>query len=193
MSVASKDQVFSTQITDKLVAVLVSQALRHEHVAMDAVVKRIARATQASPTTVRKWYEGQNAPSSANLLTLMGTYEGVLQTMLHIAGRGDLLEAVGDESKEGEASLTDLRQAFYGDKFVTINVVVSAKDASNLNQRQLWFLSQLQHDKLVRLEDLAEVWDVSLRTAKRDIKGMVLAGAIHFVGGRRNGRYKLSH
>lgn len=186
MSLVSKDQVFSTQITDKLVAVLVAQALRQEHAATDAVVKRIARATQASPTTVRKWYEGQNAPSSAHLLTLMGTYEGVLQTMLHIAGRGEIFEA---DSFEREAPLNALRQAFYGDRFVTLNVVVNSQLAANLNQRQLWFLGQLQQDRLVRAEDIVRVWGVVLRSAKRDIKLLVDNKSIRYVGGKRNGRY----
>lgn len=188
MSVLSNDQVLHTQITDRQVAVLVAQALRHEHAATDAVVKRIARATQASPTTVRKWYEGQNAPSSANLLTLMGTYEGVLQTMLHILGRGELLES---ENKGGDAPLNALRQAVYGDRFVTINVVVSAKAASHLNQRQLWFVGQLQQDVVARAEDISLVWEISLRTAKRDIAGLVRAKVIQFSGARKKGRFVL--
>jgi len=188
MSATLNDQLLLTQITDRQVAVLVSQALRQEHAATDAVVKRIARATQASPTTVRKWYEGQNAPSSANLLTLMGTYEGVLQTMLHIVGRGELGEL---ESKGGNAPLTALRQAVYGDRFVTINVVVSSKAAANLNQRQLWFVGQLQQDVVVRADDIALVWGISLRTAKRDVAGLVKARVIRFSGSRKKGRFVL--
>jgi DeoR-like helix-turn-helix domain len=188
MSLVSNDQLLSAQITDKLVAVLVSQALRQEHAATDAVVKRIARATQASPTTVRKWYEGLNAPSSANLLTLMGTYEGVLHTMLHIAGRGEIIDP---QSKELESSLNTLRQVFYGDRFVTLNVVVDAKIASSLNQRQLWFLGEIQQDRSVRVEDLMKVWGICLRTARRDLKGLTRSQIVKFSGGKRNGKYRL--
>lgn len=188
MSAIPKDQVLPTQITDRQVAVLVAQALRQAHAASDAVVKRIARATQTSATTVRKWYEGQNAPSSANLLTLMSTYDGMFQTVLHLLGRDEMLET---SPKGRDAPLTQLRQVVYGDRFVTINVVVSAKAAPNLNQRQLWFLGQLQDNKVVRVEDLAEIWGKSLRTAKRDIQGLKVAGLVRFSGGKRNGRYRL--
>lgn len=188
MSFTLKDQVLPIQVTDRQVAVLISQALRQEHRSSDAVVKRIARATNASPTTVRKWYEGQNAPSSANLLILMSTYDEVFQIILHILGRGDSTEADQQEQKPPSNAL---RQAVYGDRFVTINVVLKSKSVSKLNQRQLWFVGQLQQNMIVRAEDITLVWETSLRTARRDVAGLVKAKIIKYSGARKKGRFIL--
>lgn len=75
-------------------------------------------------------------------------------------------------------------------RIVTINVSVNLGLAGKLNQRQLWFLGELQNHKEVRAEDIATAWEVALRTAKRDVAGLSAAGMIRFVGARKTGWYE---
>ena len=69
--------------------------------------------------------------------------------------------------------------------------MVDAKIASGLNQRQLWFIGELQQDRMVRVEDMMRVWQACLRTARRDVRGLVEKRIAYFSGGKRNGRYRL--
>lgn len=122
-------------------------------------------------------------------------YPNVLRRMLEIIGRYDAWELCTEndipekmESTFYKASNEDI----YSIKFVTINVVVDARIASQFNQRQLWFLGQLQRGNKVRAEDIVGTWQVSAITAKRDIAGIVDAGMIKFVGARKNGWYMVN-
>ncbi len=192
MSFTQKDQVLLDEITDQMVAALVANALRAEHADTSAVIKRIGKLTGANLHSIRKWYQGHNAPKSAHLLMLAKIYPNVLRRMLEIIGRYDAWELCTEndipekmESTFYKASNEDI----YSIKFVTINVVVDARIAGQFNQRQLWFLGQLQRGSKVRAEDIVMTWQISVITAKRDIAGLVDAGMIEFVGARKNGYY----
>lgn len=58
-----------------------------------------------------------------------------------------------------------------------------------LNERQRWFLGRVGNGMRSRAVDLAGYWEVSLKTARRDIAGLCVAGHLRFVGARRNGQY----
>jgi predicted HTH transcriptional regulator len=72
------------------------------------------------------------------------------------------------------------------DKNVPINVPIKS-----FNERQRWFLILLRRKNKARAEDIVAHFDVSLKTAKRDIEGLKDVGKIRFVGARKTGRYEV--
>ncbi len=47
----------------------------------------------------------------------------------------------------------------------------------------------LQKGLSLKAEDVANIWEVNIRTAKRDIAGLVDLGLVEFSGAHKNGRY----
>lgn len=79
--------------------------------------------------------------------------------------------------------------ADYGDIYGDIDVTINCPEFAELNPRQEWFLERVARNEKCTAEDLANHWEVTLRTAKRDIGVLRDNGRIIFVGSRRLGRY----
>ena len=62
---------------------------------------------------------------------------------------------------------------------------------AQLNQRQLWFLGELQKNAPMRVSDITEIWGVVARTAKRDLAQLVALRMVVFTGTKRHGHYIL--
>jgi predicted HTH transcriptional regulator len=60
-----------------------------------------------------------------------------------------------------------------------------------VNQRQQWFISQIQKNVMVSAKDIAGHWKVSEKTAKRDITDLKQKRVIAFSGAAKNGSYYL--
>ncbi len=58
-----------------------------------------------------------------------------------------------------------------------------------LNERQAWFLTRVENGDHCRAADLAEHWNVSEKTARRDIALLKEWELICFVGTLRRGHY----
>lgn len=71
----------------------VADALRREFGAVPGSVKQVVRITGANERAVRNWFEARNAPSGENLVILMGRSDEVLETILQLAGRQELVTA----------------------------------------------------------------------------------------------------
>lgn len=78
-----------------------------------------------------------------------------------------------------------IKHPIYRDICVPINVPVK------LNQRQKYFLILLKSGKKGTAEDIANRWQVTVKTAKRDILKLKDAGRIRFDGARKTGHYKI--
>jgi len=76
------------------------------------------------------------------------------------------------------------------DDAVNVGVNVGVNDAE-LNERQQWFIQQLAAGRDVRSEDLKRYWEVTVRTAERDIAELRHKDLIEFVGAPKTGRYQL--
>jgi len=75
---------------------------------------------------------------------------------------------------------------------VGINDAVNdAVNALSLNERQRWFIQQLQAGRNVNSEDIVEHWKIGIATAKRDIISLRKNALIEFVGPPKTGRYQL--
>ena len=60
-----------------------------------------------------------------------------------------------------------------------------------VNDRQKWFLNQLGKGVRVSSSDFAAQWNISQKTAKRDIADLNQKGLIEFLGAPKNGYYRL--
>ena len=67
---------------------------------------------------------------------------------------------------------------------VPVNVLV--------NERQQWFLNQLNDGIQCKPADITEKWNVVEKTAKRDISDLRKKGLVVFVGSPKIGTYKLT-
>ena len=71
----------------------IAQALRREFGGSPAAVKVVVRLTRANPRAVRNWFAANNGPSGENLVVLMRHSDEVLETVLFLSGRHDLITA----------------------------------------------------------------------------------------------------
>lgn len=71
----------------------VADALRREFGGAPGAVKSVVRLTRANERAVRNWFEAKNAPSGENLIILMRRSDEVLETVLRLADRQDLVAA----------------------------------------------------------------------------------------------------
>lgn len=68
---------------------------------------------------------------------------------------------------------------------------VAPEDEDGLNPRQRWYLEALVAGNKVRADDLRRRWDVSEKTARRDVAALRQRGMIEFIGSLRTGQYRL--
>lgn len=71
----------------------IAQALRREYGHSPAAVKTVVRLTRTNPRAVRNWFAANNGPNGENLVVLVRHSEEVLETVLQLAGRQDLVTA----------------------------------------------------------------------------------------------------
>lgn len=180
MSFNKKDHYLPFRISDQMIAEHVSAALRQEHFNISAALKHIEGITSIPAKTASKWYKGKYAPKSRHLLTLAAHYPEVLQAVCELMGMGDLWrQAVRLGAVEAMRARLNERwekwnkSSMERDKFVHIRVRVAAHTAVQLNQRQLWFLGQLQQGYKVHTGDLVDSWQVHIKTARRDVAGLL--------------------
>ena len=77
-----------------------------------------------------------------------------------------------------------------GDRSVTIRVRVDRHHAAQMNQRQLWFLGELQQGREMHIGDLMTVWSIHERTAKRDIAGLLESKLVAAIKSGRKCKYQ---
>jgi len=60
-----------------------------------------------------------------------------------------------------------------------------------LNERQLWFVKQLQAGRAINAEDIVAQWSIGIATARRDVASLKKHDLIEFIGAAKTGRYQL--
>lgn len=177
----------------KFVASRVSKALRNAYTELPTAIKWIERITGVKAQTASKWYRGINAPNSGHLLHLAIHYPEILEIICEMIGRTDAWQAIAREHipQTMRATIQELHpnHRFRGDKFVTPKSTPDSKIHRRFNQRQMWFLEQLQQGCKLQTKDITIVWDVHKRTAKRDIAVLSSAGWIKFIKQGNSGWY----
>jgi hypothetical protein len=71
----------------------IAEALRREYGQSPAAVKTVVRLTRTNPRAVRNRFSANNGPNGENLVVLVRHSEEVLETVLQLAGRQDLVTA----------------------------------------------------------------------------------------------------
>ena len=183
------------KITDAIIAKCVSDALSREHADIHSAIKQIERVTGINALTASNWYKGRYAPKSSYLLMLAVHYPEILHVLCTLMG----MEALWQQAVSlglVDTMRTNLnkkwkRTCAIGDKFVPIHVRVDARIAVQLNQRQLWFLGQLQQGEKMVASNIVETWRVHSKTARRDLKGLLEAELITSIKTGRINRCEL--
>lgn len=74
-------------------AAAIASALHREFGGTPASVKVVVRLTRANHRAVKNWFDAKNGPSGENLITLLRSSDEVLETVLTLAGRAELVTA----------------------------------------------------------------------------------------------------
>lgn len=193
MSHSKKDRLFPIKpqaVSDDELAKIVASALRYDFGDSASAVKRIGQLTNANLRAIKNWYEARNTPSSGHLLLLARSSPSILKFILEQIGGEDLWDAFRlishyDQTLVAEPK-EDHLEDISTDKNVPINVPIKS-----LNERQRWFLILIKRKNKARAEDIAVHFDVSLKTAKRDIQRLKGLRKVQFVGAKKTGRYKV--
>lgn len=178
----------------KIYAELIAEALNGELGGSHRTVKTIMRWTDSSERSAKNWLSGETGPSGFFLIRLCKTSAKVRKLVL------EELNALAEPRSLSEDSRPDLvasdtnRRSLNCDSDISgdTNGTLKSLDLSPLNNRQVWFLERVGKYHPCCAEEIALKWDVSIRTAKRDISHLKALGRIKFVGARRNGHYALS-
>ncbi len=184
-------QVFNRQT----VAQMVSSTLRLAHQKDGSSIKEIDNITGIGAYTISNWYQADNTPSSVHLLMLMTFYPRLLRNILEtIATAREQLALPSDITEF--AFVGDLNfcegQHIYRDKNAPVNISVHVNSELPLTQRQLWFLVKLLDEGKPNVGTISHHWQVSRRTAKRDIAYLTKHKIIRFSGACKNGCYILN-
>lgn len=71
----------------------IAEALRRQFGDTPAAVKVVVRLTRTNERAVKNWFAAKNGPSGENLVILLRQSDEVLETVLFLAGRHDLVTA----------------------------------------------------------------------------------------------------
>jgi hypothetical protein len=188
-------EVFSQE---KLLLQQLLAALYREHEGRSSVAKHIARTTNISVATIHHWMRHAYLPKTADLLKLMTFYPEVLRVILEHVGASELWAAASHENLPQRMHNRQLEkpapQPLRGDIPAIPHVIPCAKNAAGdtkWNRRQEWFLREVASRCDCQSKDIEGHWGVTLRTAKRDIAGLVATNAIRFLKRGRGGYYVL--
>ena len=188
MSLTKMDPLFPGQnkeISNEKLAKIISRALRADFGKHPHAIKRIGQKTGVNLHTIKNWYDGSKVPSSGHLLLLSRCSPTLLKFILEQIGGDELWDVFQLFRDVFGADNSGAKNAIYRDKNVPINVPVK------LNERQKYFLILLKSGKKGTAEDIANRWQVTIKTAKRDILKLKDAGRIRFHGARKTGHYEI--
>lgn len=186
----------------KVYAELIADALHREHDNTHRTVKTIMRWTGASERSVKNWLSGEAGPSGYFLMRLcvksIAVRALVLELFTEAAGAVD----PGDGSENGSVAMSTTRSGttespVQSGRFDSINGdtnsdIIGDMNVTNnptLNARQEWLLARVAQGARCTYEDIAVHWQVSSRTAKRDIASLKDSGLIRYLGRHRRGFY----
>ena len=180
----------------------IAELLRKEHGDSRRAIKQLMRQTDASERTVKHWLSAQHGPDTVYFLRLvvsspvirafvLGLLEG--PAAIPLTGPVDRIslararEAYAAGEAAGGRSATGARE--YDPEHVPERDPINVPDWVELNERQHWFLDRIAQGRC-NARDLSVAWEVSMKTARRDIAALKDAGLLCYVGSRRKGRYR---
>jgi hypothetical protein len=179
---------------------VMADLLRKEHGDSHRAVKQLMRQTDASERTVKHWLAAQHGPDTVFFLRLIATSPVIRAFVLGVIES----PVVGRQSFTPgrwahDEAMIDARSASAMQRVPPENDPINDPDrdpgndpiTDGLNERQRWFLDRVGKGFRSGARDISYRWEVSPKTARRDIAGLRLIGRLQFVGARRNGHYQL--
>jgi hypothetical protein len=194
MSFRKLDQTFpknNLKITDKKLSKTISEILKNKAGRKHGAIKYLSNLTGIETHTLKKWYNGSGLPDLANFITLAYYIPEIIQIFLELCNRSEIWNACREKTNTPEL-INNLPKTLKNDKFYTdIFDGIKSDHLKILNQRQLWFLENIASGNNIKKTDIVKYWQVSGRTAERDIIALVKSGKIKFVGSKKYGKYSL--
>lgn len=161
----------------------IARILHSESTVLRPVSKHVSKRTGIAPDTIKKWKNGQNPPRLGHFLVLVKSYPEIFREIAILAGHEYIIPYIRISNFYEGADLAEKKRD-------PINDPIAVK-AANLNERQLWFLGELESGLFVSVRDIRRRWHVSEKTAKRDIASLKALRLIVFAGPRKTGWYKI--
>jgi len=189
--------------TRQIYAQTIAELLRKEHGDSHRAIKQIMRQTHASERTVKHWLSGQHGPDTVFFLRLvvsspvirafiLGIIEGPVAAKL--SGPVDRYALAAARSAYVVGEFAGGRRSAdhrHNDPIDGPNRdPMNDPDRAELNERQYWFLARVEEGSRCGASEIMALWQVSLKTARRDIATLKTANLICYVGSRRRGRYR---
>lgn len=181
----------------------ISELLRKEHGDSHRAVKQLMRQTDASERTVKHWLSGQHGPDTVYFLRLvvsspvirafaLGLIEGPASRRISDPIDRYSITAARDAYTAGEAALdlSNRRNQQNDPKNGPDRDPINDPETVELNERQHWFLRRVVDGDRCGATEIMSTWRVSLKTARRDIRGLQQAKLLVYVGSRRKGWYR---
>lgn len=159
------------------------------------------RQTDASERTVKHWLSGQHRPDTLYFLRLVTTSPVIRAFVLGLIegpasrntsdpvdrhARATVSQAYAAGEAAFDPSSSEGRRK--GPENDPDRDLIN--DPEELNQRQHWFLARIAEGGRFGAAEIMAMWKVSLKTARRDIRGLQTANLLLYVGSRRKGRYR---
>jgi DeoR-like helix-turn-helix domain len=197
---------------------IVADALATELGDTHRAAKILMGWTGAGERTVKHWLAGAHGPGSGHLLVLMRESEEVFRAVVAACGRSDRASVERTSSGlDRRSHPTGVSPVDQGTDWPVAERVARAgtndrdhdrirdrnddrdqagavpRSGGSGHRRQAWFLEAVAAGRPAAAVDIVDHWDVSEKTARRDIAALTASGLIRFVGTLRSGRYRLSH
>ena len=181
----------------------VAELLRKEHGQSHRAIKHLMRQTHASERAVKHWLSGQHGPDTVFFLRLMVSSPVIRAFVLGLiewpaANKFVLpvdrisIAAARAAYAEGEAAggAPTGGHWFDGPENDPDRDPIDDPETAALNERQHWFLARVAEGGRCGASEIMSIWEVSLKTARRDIAALKAANLIYYAGSRRKGRYR---
>ena len=163
----------------------ISTILKVKYDQKPSSLKTLARDLKMNPRVIKNWYEGTRMPSLENFLKLC-------QVIPELKNMFDRKCFIGSDIGEFKNAKNELEFEVYTINFDSIKSHKQFAKLQNLNQRQIWFYSQIHEKKQnTKANDIVSKYAVSIATAHRDIKILTNLKLIKFIGSKKTGYYTI--
>lgn len=186
----------------EIYAQTIADLLRKEHGDSHRAVKQLMRQTDASERTVKHWLSAQHGPDTVYFLRLVVSSPVIKAFILGLLEGPAAIPLTGPVDR---ISLVRAREAYTAGEIAGGRLAtgrqkndpkpvpecdpINVPDWAELNERQHWFLDRVAQGRC-NAKALSAAWEVSLKTARRDIAALKDAGLVCYVGSRRKGKYR---
>jgi len=181
----------------------IAALLHKEHGDSHRAIKQLMRQTDASERTVKHWLSAQHGPDTVYFLRLVVSSPVIRAFVL---GLIESPTAIPLTAPVDRFSLAAAREAYAAGEAAGGRPATAARkndpervperdpinvpDPIELSDRQRWFLARVAEGSRSGAKEIVAIWQVSLKTARRDISALQKAQLLEYVGSRRKGRYR---